>query len=253
MPEDRTILFLEELSANAWPAPRRLVYDGWLIGLAGPHTRRANSALPLGPGRLDLAEKLEFCRRFYHQRGRSAQVKLTPASVHAGIDRRLAALGYTVGGGASVQTLYLSGPPGPMDDRVTIAPGLDDAWLAAVSTFNQLTPVQAEAVRGIVGSILPSAGLAKLTIDGRIAAVGLAVAERGRVGLFDLTVDPGRRRQGLAKRLIDSLLSWGREHGAEQAYLQVETGNQPALALYDKLGFQEVYRYWYRGLPPEGD
>jgi ribosomal protein S18 acetylase RimI-like enzyme len=49
------------------------------------------------------------------------------------------------------------------------------------------------------------------------------------------------------------LLSWGRKMGAEQAYLQVMLSNEPALSLYEKLGFREAYRYWYRVDHPAKD
>lgn len=66
------------------------------------------------------------------------------------------------------------------------------------------------------------------------------------MGLFDIATEAGRRRRGLAQRLIGHLLHWGALHGARRAYLQVEVRNEPARALYERLGFREVYRYWYR-------
>jgi ribosomal protein S18 acetylase RimI-like enzyme len=38
-----------------------------------------------------------------------------------------------------------------------------------------------------------------------------------------------------------------RELGARHAYLQVDSANQPARALYRHFGFEERYVYWYRG------
>ncbi len=46
------------------------------------------------------------------------------------------------------------------------------------------------------------------------------------------------------------MLEWGRNHGATQAYVQVETKNHRAINLYNKLGFIEAYQYFYR-LKPE--
>jgi N-acetylglutamate synthase len=45
---------------------------------------------------------------------------------------------------------------------------------------------------------------------------------------------------------VASLLVRARELDAEQAYLQAVSGNAPAERLYEGLGFEELYRYWYR-------
>ena len=78
------------------------------------------------------------------------------------------------------------------------------------------------------------------------AAVGIAVEHGGLVGLFCLAVDPKRRRSGLGSGLARSLLAGS---GARTAYLQVEEANAPAVALYERLGFQEAYRYCHRVAP----
>ena len=52
--------------------------------------------------------------------------------------------------------------------------------------------------------------------------------------------------QGLATLLCRVLLQRGRVLGARVAYLQVDAGNTPALAVYRHLGFVEGYRYHYR-------
>jgi ribosomal protein S18 acetylase RimI-like enzyme len=78
------------------------------------------------------------------------------------------------------------------------------------------------------------------------AAVGIAVESDGLVGLFCLAVDPARRRGGLGTALVRALLA-GADAGS--AYLQVEESNAPAVAMYQRLGFREAYRYCHRVAP----
>ena len=77
-------------------------------------------------------------------------------------------------------------------------------------------------------------------------ACGLGVLQCGFIGFYDIVTDPAFRRQGHAIHLIESLLGWAGEQGARRAYLQVVLSNTPALALYARLGFRELYQYWYR-------
>jgi ribosomal protein S18 acetylase RimI-like enzyme len=35
-------------------------------------------------------------------------------------------------------------------------------------------------------------------------------------------------------------------NGATYSYLQVVKGNEAAIKLYKKLGYREIYTYWYR-------
>ena len=61
-----------------------------------------------------------------------------------------------------------------------------------------------------------------------------------------MLVAPRARRQGLARRLTQSVCAWGASQGAAFAYLQVVATNQAALPLYAALGFETVYSYGYR-------
>jgi ribosomal protein S18 acetylase RimI-like enzyme len=70
--------------------------------------------------------------------------------------------------------------------------------------------------------------------------------EGSYVGLFDLVTGTGYRRRGYGLQLVQGMVQWGKAQGARTAYLQVMRNNEPALALYAKLGFREQYCYWYR-------
>jgi GNAT superfamily N-acetyltransferase len=84
--------------------------------------------------------------------------------------------------------------------------------------------------------------------DGPVAC-GIAVVERELVGLFDIVTDPDARRHGHARALVESLLGWAASRGAHNAYLQVVNTNEPGRALWQQLGFGDLYHYWYRVAP----
>ena len=90
------------------------------------------------------------------------------------------------------------------------------------------------------------AGYATVFEAGKPVAYGLAVVERGMVGLFDIVTVPEARRRGIGRLLVKSLLAWGRTQGASASYLQVLGRNDAARGLYGGFGFAEAYRYHYR-------
>jgi ribosomal protein S18 acetylase RimI-like enzyme len=59
-------------------------------------------------------------------------------------------------------------------------------------------------------------------------------------GMFDLHVSPEARRQGLATFLLGEAFNRLRDRGIVLVEAQTMRGNTPALAMYQKLGFQTV-------------
>lgn len=52
----------------------------------------------------------------------------------------------------------------------------------------------------------------------------------------NMGVTPSRQREGIAGRMLDELLAWGREHGCESAWLGTELDNVAARGLYESRG-----------------
>ena len=65
----------------------------------------------------------------------------------------------------------------------------------------------------IVSRIRQEAAFATLDLDDRHVAWGLGVVERGYVGLYDIVVAPDLRGIGLGRRIVTSLMAWGRDGG----------------------------------------
>ncbi len=87
--------------------------------------------------------------------------------------------------------------------------------------------------------------LLALFVDDVPAACGMGVVEGDLLGYFSIYIRASERRKGFGKMMMDVLTIWGREKGASYGYLQVEGDNDPALKMYDKLGFTKVYGYSY--------
>ena len=67
-----------------------------------------------------------------------------------------------------------------------------------------------------------------------------------------LAVAPALRRQGVGSELMRAVLAKAREEGASKATLEVRRSNEPARALYERLGFEvEAIRPDYYTNPRE--
>jgi len=71
-------------------------------------------------------------------------------------------------------------------------------------------------------------------------ALGRVVADEAE--LLTIAVDPGARRRGLGRRLLDAFLTDCAARGADAVFLEVNAGNAPALALYHSAGFSVAGR-----------
>lgn len=63
--------------------------------------------------------------------------------------------------------------------------------------------------------------------------------ERSEIYIYDLAVAGAHRRRGIATALIRELQRIARERGAYVIFVQADHGDDPAIALYAKLGTRE--------------
>jgi ribosomal protein S18 acetylase RimI-like enzyme len=66
--------------------------------------------------------------------------------------------------------------------------------------------------------------------------------EQEIANLYGMWVEPGARRGGLGRALVDAIADWARESGARSLRLSVTDCDEakPALAFYRDLGFEET-------------
>ena len=78
-------------------------------------------------------------------------------------------------------------------------------------------------------------------VIGGLAAYVLPKFEQARseIYIYDLAVLEPHRRQGISTALIAELQRIGRQRGAWVIFVQADYGDDPAIALYTKLGTRE--------------
>jgi len=237
---------IEELSMNAWPAVRTLHYDGWVLRSADGYTKRANSVYPLYSPEQDLDSKIEFCESFYRDLNLPTVFKLTRTSTPSDLDARLEKRGYRADSQTSVQTLDLTQEEYAAAENTNLKSEDTETWHAAFAHMNNVSADHRVTHENILRAITPDKCYVSIDAGGRILGCGLGVTQGKHLGIFDIVIDPDHRGQGNGICLMNALLAWGQAQGAQTAYLQVMCNNEPALRLYEKLGFKEKYQYWYR-------
>ncbi|HVB10014.1 MAG TPA: GNAT family N-acetyltransferase [Bacillota bacterium] len=80
-------------------------------------------------------------------------------------------------------------------------------------------------------------GFTTLLLGGRDALTGEALGY-----IADVQVDPGSRRQGIGRRLVEGAIALARREGMALVTLDVAEGNRKARRLYASLGFQPESR-----------
>jgi aminoglycoside 3-N-acetyltransferase I len=88
--------------------------------------------------------------------------------------------------------------------------------------------------------------IALVAMDGGSVIGGLAAYElqkfeqaRSEIYIYDLAVTETARRKGVATALIQALKPIASARGAEVIFVQADLGDDPAIALYTKLGVRE--------------
>jgi ribosomal protein S18 acetylase RimI-like enzyme len=220
---------VEHAAALAWPGTEQQWLAGWLLRAAGGHTSRANSAIPL-----------DF----------SATLAGLPAIVDWYRDRGLPAWL------AVPERLLRVGAAGIKSTRVMVrelAPVADPPAAALAVTLKRipdadwLTIYQREVPVEVLTAVLDGAVVFATVAGAAVGRGAVTTAPDGIrwLGISSVRVAEDRRRQGLAAAVCTALQAWGAEQGADQMYVEVLADNDPAIALYESLGFRLHHSHRY--------
>ncbi|MFE2677278.1 GNAT family N-acetyltransferase [Streptomyces hygroscopicus] len=238
---------LDRVAARGWPPVISEPLGEWTLRASGGFTRRANSVLALGDPGTGLDEALRRVTDWYAARQLPAYIQVSTGA--EGTQELLAAeletRGWTREVSAQIRIAALA-PIGDLDadaSAVTLSRRLDDAWMAR---YQRSAEPSAEARTVLSGG--PSVWFAAIPAEGggAPAAIGRCVVDGRWAGFAAVEVAPERQRQGLAKAVMTALARKALDEGASAAYLQVETDNGGAHALYEGMGFtvHHSYHHW---------
>ncbi|MBO0851073.1 MAG: GNAT family N-acetyltransferase [Pseudonocardia sp.] len=244
---------LENICADAWPAPVERPLGQWRLRAAGGFTGRANSALVVGdPGR-PVPDALAEVIRFAAEHGLAPRAQVPRDSPW---ERALAGQGWllddTHSAGAEVTVLVtelselaevigLAAARPPAGVRMAIEEHPGEDWWRLTADH----PVTAEQ-----RYVLTAPGLAHIGFgtaradDTAIGSVRLAVLDE-HLHVARLAVTPEHRGHGVAVALMGAAARWAVARSARWCVLQVADSNAAALGLYRRLGFRPHHRYRY--------
>ena len=228
---------LARITSRGWPAVVSEPLGEWELRASGGFTGRANSVAVHGDPGMPFEDALAAVVEFYDSHDATPRAQVDIGSVHepAFLDAGWAP-GTEARPGAIVQVADLREPFEPDPDARTTSTA-DESWLRLYPRAED--PEVARAV------LEGPRTVGFVSIGDPTVAIGRVVVTGEWAGVAAVEVVPERRREGLARRIVDTALSWATERGADKAYLQTMHDNTAALALYAPYGFVDHHEYRY--------
>ncbi|GAB2987151.1 GNAT family N-acetyltransferase [Streptomyces pseudoechinosporeus] len=234
---------LARVATRGWQPVERAHLGEWELRAAAGFTRRANSVLPLGDPGVPLDEALSLVRDWYAARGLPAYVQTATGAegTQELLCAELEGRGWTREVSAELWTGALA-PLGDVPDParpVVLSRTANEAWLGRYQRkgMSDVALKVLESGPSVWFATVPGAE------PGSPAAIGRCVVDGRWAGFAAVEVDPSLRRQGLATMVIGALARQALSEGASAAWLQVETENAGARALYGGMGFAAHHAY----------
>lgn len=209
-------------AAPLWPGVVREPLGEWELRIEPQPVdrlrKRANSCLAIGEPGMPLDAAADTVVSFYRSHGRAPMVQV---EVDSDVERWFGSAGWQpVAGG---DALFLVGSLSRVRRRL-----------------GTVGPAEVEVDGPRATAAIADRAVAKAAIDG------------DWLGVHGLYVAPEARRRGQARAVTGALLEWGAEQGALTVWLHVETGNAPAIALYESMGLEVHHACRYLSAPGQG-
>ncbi|MCA3630303.1 MAG: GNAT family N-acetyltransferase [Methylobacterium sp.] len=236
------VLACEQRIVNCWPAQSTLIFGGFAVRFAHGYSGRANSASAIQP-RAHLGEAdIAAIEQLYREAGLPPTFRDTPLMSRA-MRKRLDARGYVLKDASFGMIADFTDADFHRRADVEIKREPSREWIEGISRFQTPDKRSPEHLEAIVAAIRFPAFFATLRQASRAIGFGCGAVDRGYAEIASVMLDPAARGQGIGHGLVETLLAEAVAAGATRGFLQVESNNRVARALYQKLGYRDLYRY----------
>ena len=234
---------IEAAGLAAWPCFEQESFLGWHLRFAEGFTKRANSVNAGSQAHSLSEEHLEHIECRYTRRGLPTIFRLYSLNQTPTLDDLLGKRGYSRIDPSLVMTSALAPSGANSSPEAALTP---EQWLTLYYAISGKSTRHAKPHLRLLQTLPNTTQFAVSSKDGAPVSCGLGVLTHQHLGLFEIATKASYQRQGLASALCRKLMSWGASLGAHTAFLQVEHANLGAIRIYEALGFERSYDYWYR-------
>lgn len=237
----------QELSSNAWPAKTCIFLHGWVLRVSEGVTKRANSVLPLWYTGRNVVEDVKAVERIYKRHELPVIFQVPDYCEPENLKEVLLSLRYNPLDETLVMAAQVKNVHAVITNEYTyrIEETGSNAWFHALAAFSYYSDTSLKGRKAIIERIPFLKSFCYAEKGNNVAGVGLGVVEREYLGIYSLVTHPEYRRRGIGQSMVNKMVYWAKSHSVTTVYLQVQGDNTGAISFYQKMGFQELYRYRY--------
>jgi N-acetylglutamate synthase len=232
---------IEAAMAIGWPALKEVNIAGWRVFTGLGAVGRVNSCWPLAFDGSDLSAAIDEVEHHYRAHKLAPQFKcIEDGAEPAMLPEQLIARGYKVVSHVAVM-ICPQRLPKP-NQAVVVRSRVSDAFVDVV-TETSPTPIDGKERGDILHRVPVPSAFGEISVEGEVAAVGLATFTGDSAGIAAMRTKPAYRQRGLARAILRAVSAQAFDAGANHLWLQVETSNMAASQLYRSEGFETLYHY----------
>jgi ribosomal protein S18 acetylase RimI-like enzyme len=244
VPVSRDILLaIEQAAVRSWPALETADIDGWRWRYASGGSLRANSVAALAFTGASVQAAVAEAERRYRARRTPCRFTVAEVSVPDDLDSRLATLGYARSEDHVTMAKAVS-EDASLPGEVELSSEPTGEWLA-VYLSGLAADRKAIAPAILAGLPAPRTFFACRRM-GSVVGAGLTILDGELASVQCMATLPAARRQGCARAVLRAIEAQAAARGCRYLYLQTESANIGAVALYPSFGFHVAGRYHIR-------